>query len=209
MVMFTRLAIVTLLAPCLAFAQPKETPVPMRDGVRLATDLYFPSDPSNGLPVVLERTPYNNDFWPSAEFWTARGYGYAIQDVRGRFRSEGRFEPFLREGPDGFNTIEGLARQALALGQGRIVQWQACQAIRRRAPAHSATIRWSPGIANCWRSAKISSPIAAFRILGPMSAVIYVSSDAPETDLFVAYPKRILRAGISCWLRANRGSGSR
>src|SRR5262245_40944540 len=97
--MMTRLAIVLLLAPCLVSAQPKETLVPMRDGVHLATDLYFPNDPSNGLPVVLERTPYNKAiFGPSAKCWTERGYVYAIQDVRGRFRSEGRFEPFLREG---------------------------------------------------------------------------------------------------------------
>jgi predicted acyl esterase len=57
MLMLTRLAMVLLVAPCLAFAQPKEALVPMRDGAQLATDLYFPSGPSNGLPVVLERTP--------------------------------------------------------------------------------------------------------------------------------------------------------
>jgi hypothetical protein len=90
----------------------KEVFVAMRDGARLATDLYFPSGPSNGLPVVLERTPYNKAiFGQEAKFWTARGYVYAIQDVRGRFRSEGRFEGWLREGPDGFDTIEWLAQQ--------------------------------------------------------------------------------------------------
>lgn len=106
----------------------------MRDGVRLALDLYFPSGPSNGLPVVLERTPYNKAiFGPEAKFWTSRGYVYAIQDVRGRFRSEGRFEPFLREGPDGFDTIEWLARQPWCSGKvgtigpsyNALVQWQA------------------------------------------------------------------------------------
>ncbi|MGH9754475.1 MAG: CocE/NonD family hydrolase [Blastocatellia bacterium] len=130
----TRLATVLLLAQYLAFAQPKEALVPMRDGARLAIDLYFPSSPSNGLPVVLERTPYNKAIvGPSAKFWTARGYVYAIQDVRGRFRSEGRFEPFLREGPDGFDTIEWLARQPWCSGKvgtigasyEALVQWQA------------------------------------------------------------------------------------
>src|SRR5262245_33411317 len=107
-----RLVTVLLFAHCLVLAQPKEVLVPMRDGVQLALDLYFPNGQSNGLPVVLERTPYNKRiFGAVAAPWTARGYVYAIQDVRGRFRSEGRFEPFLGEGPDGFDTIEWLARQ--------------------------------------------------------------------------------------------------
>jgi len=114
----TLLATVLLLARRLAFAQPKEVFVPMRDGARLALDLHFPSGPSNGLPVALERTPYNKfAFRPDAKFWTARGYVYAVQDVRGRFRSEGRFEPFLRDGPDGFDTIEWLARQPWCSGK--------------------------------------------------------------------------------------------
>src|SRR5262245_51841515 len=130
----TRLAMILLLAGRPVFAQPKEALVPMRDGAQLATDLYFPSGPSNGLPVVLERTPYNKSIvGRRAEFWTARGYVYAIQDVRGRFRSEGRFEPFLREGSDGFDTIEWLALQPWCSGKvgtiggsyDALVQWQA------------------------------------------------------------------------------------
>jgi putative CocE/NonD family hydrolase len=130
----TPLAPVLLLTQSLAFSQPKEALVPMRDGAQLALDLYFPSGPSNGLPVVLERTPYNKAIvGPDAKFWTARGYVYAIQDVRGRFRSEGRFEPFLREGPDGFDTIEWLARQpwcsgkvgTIGMSYDGLVQWQA------------------------------------------------------------------------------------
>jgi len=106
----------------------------MRDGARLATDLYFPSGPSNGLPVVLERTPYNKAIsGPEAAFWTSRCYVYAVQDVRGRFRSEGWFEPFLREGPDGYDTIEWLARQpwcsgkvgTIGMSYDALVQWQA------------------------------------------------------------------------------------
>src|SRR5262245_60857667 len=80
----TRLAMFLLLARSLAFAQPKEVFVPMRDGAQLALDLYFPSGQSNGLPVVLTRTPYNKAiFGLEAEFWTERGYVYAVQDVRG------------------------------------------------------------------------------------------------------------------------------
>jgi putative CocE/NonD family hydrolase len=123
----------------------KEVFVAMRDGARLVTDLYFPSSPSNGLPVVLERTPYNKaNFGPVAKYWTARGYVYAIQDVRGRYRSEGRFEPFLSDGPDGFDTIEWLARQPWCSGKigtigpsyDALVQWQA--AVER--PPHLAAM---------------------------------------------------------------------
>ncbi|HEU0174700.1 MAG TPA: CocE/NonD family hydrolase [Blastocatellia bacterium] len=123
-------------APAPQTKQPphEEALVPMRDGTQLALDLYFPSGPSKGLPVVLERTPYNKATGGRrAAFWTARGYVYAIQDVRGRFRSEGRFEPFLREGSDGFDTIEWLARQPWCSGKvgtiggsyDALVQWQA------------------------------------------------------------------------------------
>src|SRR5262245_53442681 len=132
-----------------AVTEKKEVLVPVRDGARLALDLYFPSGPSNGRPVVLERTPDNKAlFGPVAKFWTSRGYVYAIQDVRGRFRSEGRFEPYLREGPDGYDTIEWLARQPWCSGKvgtigssyNGIVQWQA--AVER--PPHLAAM-----VVNC------------------------------------------------------------
>lgn len=132
-----------------AVTEAKEVFVPMRDGVRLALDLYFPSSPTNNLPVVLDRTPYNKAiFGEEARFWTARGYVYAVQDVRGRFRSEGRFEPPLREGPDGFDTIEWLARQpwcsgkvgTIGMSYDALVQWQA--AVER--PPHLAAM-----IVNC------------------------------------------------------------
>src|SRR5262249_8319498 len=128
-----------------AVAEHKDVFVPMRDGAQLALDLYFPSGPSNSLPVVLERTPYNKAiFGQEAKFWTARGYVYAVQDVRGRFRSEGRFEPPLREGADGFDTIEWLARQPWCSGKvgtiggsyDALVQWQA--AVEQ--PPHLAAI---------------------------------------------------------------------
>jgi hypothetical protein len=132
-----------------AVVEHKEVFVPMRDGVRLALDLYFPSGPSSGLPVILERTPYNKAvLGERAEFWTTRGYVFAVQDVRGRFHSEGRFEPSPLEGPDGFDTIEWLARQPWCSGKvgtiGKsydgVVQWQA--AVER--PPHLAAM-----VVNC------------------------------------------------------------
>src|SRR5262245_61428911 len=129
----SRLWILLPITIGLAFAQTEEIFIPMRDGVKLATDLYFPEGSRKDLPVVLERLPYNKKVLASrGAYFAARGYVFAAQDVRGRFRSEGRFEPFLREGPDGYDSIEWLARQSWSSGKvgtigasyGALAQWQ-------------------------------------------------------------------------------------
>lgn len=87
---------------------------PMRDGVLLATDLLRPDAPGR-FPVVLIRTPYNkvaSRSGPFAEELARRGYIVAIQDCRGRFNSDGVFDPYRQEHADGFDTIEWLATQA-------------------------------------------------------------------------------------------------
>ncbi|MGH7277170.1 MAG: CocE/NonD family hydrolase [Candidatus Rokuibacteriota bacterium] len=97
----------------------KNVTVPMRDGVPLACDVYHPS--RNGavvatpLPALLERTPYSKDHADRAELnglWYAeRGYVTVVQDVRGRYRSEGEFAFLVQEAEDGYDTIEWVARQ--------------------------------------------------------------------------------------------------
>jgi len=96
--------------------------VPLRDGVRLATDIYFPA--RNGqvapgqFPAVLERTPYDKSNSPgTGKYYAARGYVAAVQDVRGRYESEGEFYAFAHEGPDGFDSIEWLAGQRWCNGK--------------------------------------------------------------------------------------------
>ena len=128
----TLLAIVLLLARRLAFAQPKEVFVPMRDGARLALDLHFPSGPSNGLPVALERTPYNKFvFRPGAKFWTERGYVYAVQDVRGRSALKGDSSRSCATG-----------RTASTLSNG----WRASPGVRVRSERLGRPkTRWSSG----------------------------------------------------------------
>ena len=98
--------------------------VPMRDGVRLATDIYFPAlggQPASGkFPVILERTPYDkagSGNVTNGTYYARRGYVCAIQDVRGRFVSEGEWYPFAKEAPDGYDTVEWLAAQAWSDGQ--------------------------------------------------------------------------------------------
>ena len=83
----------------------------MRDGVRLATDVYRPRG-AGPTPVLLCRTPYgkNRDVEAIVPYLRA-GYAVALQDVRGRHDSEGEWRPFFAEGTDGFDTIEWLAAQ--------------------------------------------------------------------------------------------------
>lgn len=97
----------------------RDIPITMRDGTRLATDLYFPSKPGR-YPVLLERTPYGKHqsvmvSIGAPEFLAANGYVVAVQDARGRYASEGLWYPFRDEAwgerRDGFDTVEWLARQ--------------------------------------------------------------------------------------------------
>jgi uncharacterized protein len=92
--------------------------LPMRDGVRLATDIYYPAlngRPAAGrFPVILERTPYDKTTQRNVlngAYYARRGYVCAIQDVRGRFASEGEWYPFALEAPDGYDTVEWLGTQ--------------------------------------------------------------------------------------------------
>jgi len=80
-----------------------------RDGVTLRADIYRPAG-EGSFPVLLQRTPYNKD--GTADFArkaAARGYMVVVQDVRGRYTSEGDWYPFEYETQDGFDTVEWVA----------------------------------------------------------------------------------------------------
>ena len=118
--------------------------VPMRDGVRLATDIYRP-EAEGKFPVILVRTPYKKEMAElQARFYTRRGYAFAVQDCRGRFGSAGVWQPFMREPEDGYDTIEWLAGQPWSTGKvgmigGSYVGWVQWWAASRR-PPHLVTI---------------------------------------------------------------------
>jgi putative CocE/NonD family hydrolase len=100
--------------------------VPMRDGVRLATDLHLP-DGAGPFPVILERTPYGRNETSRSEitaadcnparraeiaaYFTAHGYAVVYQDTRGRYGSEGRFIKYLSDGEDGFDACAWIVEQ--------------------------------------------------------------------------------------------------
>jgi putative CocE/NonD family hydrolase len=101
----------------------KDVTVPMRDGVKLAADIFVPI--KNGklaeahLPVILVRTSYNKEayFRDFIDFFVAHEYAVVIQDVRGRYKSEGSFYHGVHEADDGYDTIEWIAQQPFCNGK--------------------------------------------------------------------------------------------
>ena len=102
----------------------KDIMVSMRDGVRLATDVYRPA--VNGLPVdrpfpvLLERTPYDKEARNASEtvaYFVQRGYVMVRQDNRGRYKSEGAFTKYVDDADDGFDCVEWIAQQPWSDGQ--------------------------------------------------------------------------------------------
>ena len=95
--------------------------VTMRDGVILRADIYRPIV-AGQFPVLLQRTPYNKSggvaFGLKA---AARGYVVVIQDVRGRYTSDGDWYTFKHESDDGYDTVEWAA--ALPYSNGKVGMW--------------------------------------------------------------------------------------
>lgn len=86
--------------------------VSMPDGVRLATDVYLPDNPGR-YPALLLLTPYGRkNLRLLAEWFVPSGYAVVIQDVRGRYDSEGDFDPVHQEKTDGPLTVDWIGGQA-------------------------------------------------------------------------------------------------
>ena len=89
-------------------------PVPMRDGVILRADVLLPAQPGR-FPTLVYRTPYNKESvlrdHKTFEKAVVRGYAVVVQDVRGRYASDGEFNAYWNEGHDGYDTIEWAAQQ--------------------------------------------------------------------------------------------------
>ena len=111
-------------------AQPKQYQVtrernvivPMRDGTRLATDVFRPNA-SGRFPVLINRGPYGKDGYvenPHHSVWFFPQHGYVVlsQDCRARFESEGEYyNPLFQEAQDGWDTVEWAARQPWSNGK--------------------------------------------------------------------------------------------
>jgi hypothetical protein len=123
---FFLLAFTATLLPCISAKGQTATGVMVernvamktRDGVTLRADIYRPAAQGN-YPVLLTRTPYNKDNTASfGQKAAARGYIAVVQDVRGRYASEGEWYPFKHEIEDGYDTVEWAA--ALPNANGKV-----------------------------------------------------------------------------------------
>lgn len=92
-----------------------------RDGTKLASNVFLPAG-AGPFPVVLSRTPYLKDAlgeltgFPAKKYVDA-GYAYVLQDVRGKGRSEGFYDAFVRDLEDGYDTVEWVAQQSWCNGK--------------------------------------------------------------------------------------------
>lgn len=129
--------------------------VPMRDGVRLATDVYLPKDQDGPFPVVFIKTPYNfNQIRGGTLQWAVefiqRGYAFVVQNERGRYYSEGDWEILGNPRTDGYDSLSWLAEQEWSngnvgtLGCSSTAEWQMSLAAQDH-PAHKAMVPMAAG----------------------------------------------------------------
>src|SRR5438270_11510644 len=100
----------------------RDVMVPARDGVKLGTNVFLPVTGgyvSGRIPTIVERTPYNKDSVAGSliEFYVSHGYAVVIQDVRGRYRSEGRWAGNRDDGPDGSDLLKWIGEQSWSNGK--------------------------------------------------------------------------------------------
>ena len=129
--------------------------MPMRDGIRLATDIYRPKDASRKYPVIFVKTPYNFNFWDvrlgaprdMSQVLDAikRGYAWVDQNERGHFFSEGNYDILGPPRTDGFDAIQYITTQAWSngklgtIGCSSTAEWQMGVA-SLAAPGHTAMV---------------------------------------------------------------------
>jgi putative CocE/NonD family hydrolase len=131
-----------------------------RDGVALATDLYFPGNGpgARARPALLLRTPYDKsaaDRVMMAERWADAGYVFVVQDCRGRFLSDGVFALGQHEAEDGYDTIEWIGAQPWCNGRvgtvGTSYMAWVQSALATLNPPHLACMWVHEGIANGYK----------------------------------------------------------
>lgn len=139
--------------------------VAMRDGVGLYADIYRPRETGEQLPTILIRTQYDKAPYRAsasetksglAYMFAGQGFAVVVQDIRGRFRSEGTFHPAESDADDGYDTVSWVASQPWSNGK---VGGYGCSALginqvmmsQRRPAALKALLPQGPGGALRWR----------------------------------------------------------
>ena len=128
--------------------------MPMRDGIRLATDIYRPKAVGK-VPIIFSRTPYNFNSWGDGKQRTRtaeraleavkRGYAYVVQNERGRYYSEGEWDILGVPLTDGYDAFTWMKDQSWSngkigtLGCSSTAEWQMAVAALDH-PSHSAMV---------------------------------------------------------------------
>ena len=184
--------LIALLLTISAFAEVKtETiAVPMRDGIKLTTDIYR-DDAVNKAPVVLMRTPYDRTkVKGTAEKFAKAGYIAVMQDCRGTRASEGVMAPYNNEGQDGYDTIEWITRQPWCSGRVGMmggsyvgaVQWQAAVEQPPGLAAIAPQATWSSFYRNLYLGGAVRLSLIAGWIAGNTAK----PADTKPADMDVA-----------------------
>ena len=128
--------------------------MPMRDGIRLATDIYIPKSDKK-VPIIFSRTPYNFNSWGDGEEKNRthqrayealkRGYAYVVQNERGRYFSEGEWDILGTPLTDGYDAFSWMSEQSWSngkigtLGCSSTAEWQMAVAALDH-PSHAAMV---------------------------------------------------------------------
>ena len=185
--------------------------IPAADGIRLATDIYLmgkrdqPMD--DPLPLLLQRTPYGKTserFQPAIAHLASRGYVVAIQDLRGRYNSEGEFTKYNPlEASDGAATVEWLAKQAYV--DGRVGMWGTSYAAHTQADASKlnpkglgAMILNMGGMTNAWDHAVRQG--GAFELGRELTwAFRQIPAEIRDTVVQLHFQKEIINDWYTVW----------
>jgi len=201
--------LLTLSVPsiCSAQSEEKDVMVSMRDGIKLATDIYFPPNfdkAKQKLPVILHRTPYNKasvGYVKDAGFFCKNGYIVIFQDCRGRFNSGGIFGKYINEPEDSYDAVEWVAKQPWCNGKvgmrGRSYLAHVQADAAKLNPPHLATIVCNVGgLSNGWtHSVRNHGAFALKQVTWAFSNMASESSDTVIKQLFA-------REKVADWFQA-------
>ena len=194
-------------------AVAKNVVVPLWDGVRLATDIYRPARNGEALqgpfPTLPSRTPYGkNGSDELGRFLASHGYVVVIQDVRGRYESEGTFYIYVNEGPDGYDAVEWLAKQPWSNGDvgtfGGSYLAATQNALAMEAPPHLRSMFIRVSTSNYWEDGAGSG--GAFALLHNLAHALSLASVSPEAQADPprarALAEATQRENLAEWIRA-------
>ena len=180
--------------------------VATRDGVKLVTDIYLPASKgkvvSKRVPALLMRTPYGKG--PAnrldAMRWARHGYIVAVQDVRGRYESEGEFNAFAQEAEDGYDSIEWLAKQPPCdgrvgtLGGSYLAYAQASAATQT--PPHLAAMCHYFGYPHAYHSVRQGGALDVFWL----SYFVMMAADGKEAQANPSVREALVQMRFEDWL---------